>query len=202
MDSERMLEVVDVVARAFVRETDDDFREVVRAYLDDPVQGLPEDAQRLADRGARKLAAVLASRESAEDQGEWDDYLDADYADLFLGVAAGSNVPQESVYYSAERVTHQKPFFEVYDLMAEHGFAKPAGCLEPEDQIGLEWLFYGHLLRQAQDGVDGPAEAAAAFKERHMDAWMPQSLQDIVDADEQGYYAGMAYLAQALLLAL
>ena len=192
MPSENTLAAARMVARAFERETDGGFRSVVEAYLDSPYQGESEEAQTLATRGARKLQAALSAREQAADQAEWDDYLDASYADLFLGVAPGSMVPQESVYYSAEKVTHQKPFFEVCDLMADHGYAKPHGCVEPEDCLGLEWLFYLHLLER-------DANAAASFKAAHMDNWMPQALQAIAEADDIGYYAGMANIARALL---
>lgn len=201
MDSMMMLDTVQMVARAFVRETDAEFREVVEAYLEHPLEGLSDDAQKQADRGLSKLRQALNKRENADDKELWDDYLDASYADLFLGVAAGASVPQESVYFSPERVTHQKPFFEVCDLMDEHGFTKPSGCLEPEDHMGLEWMFFSMLLGRALvKGDESAQKAAMEFKATHMDNWMPKSFEDIINLDDMGYYTGMAYIAQALLM--
>lgn len=200
MDSMMMLDALQMVSRAFVRETDGEFREVVEAYLESPLEGLPDSAQKRADRGLAKLRQTLGKRKEATDKELWDDYLDASYADLFLGVAAGSSVPQESVYCSPERVTHQKPFFEVCDIMVENGYAKPQGCLEPEDHIGLEWTFFTMLMGRAIVQNDAEArEAAMAFKANHMDNWMSRSFEDIINQDDMGYYTGMAYIAQALL---
>ena len=208
--TEQMRAAVRLVARAFSGEVRPDFRDQVETYTRAPLSGLEPEAQKLADRGSRQLEAVLSKREAADAKQEWDDYLDASYAELFLGATMQTIAPQESVYYGRERIMYQQPYFDVVNLMREWGWSVPATFQEPEDHIAAEWLFYAFLLDKAAEHVSSnepdarikTLEAAASFKSRHMDSWMEKAFCDIAEADDVGFYTGMVNIARALLMAM
>lgn len=193
-----------MVARAFATEVRPDFLEQVEAYTASPLSGLEPDAQKLADRGVRQLEVALAKREDAADKQEWDDYLDASYAELFLGATMQTIAPQESVYYGREKVMYQQPYFDVLSIMKEWKWSTPPGFEEPEDHIAAEWAFYLFLLDKGASGDAGQRalEAASEFKSQHMDSWMDRAFQDIIDADDVGFYTGMVYIARTLMMVL
>lgn len=204
---EQVIEAARMVARSFANEVKPDFREQIEMYCDAPLSGLDPEAQKLADRGASQLKEILAKRASSDNVAEWDDYLDASYAELFLGATMQTIAPQESVYFSPERVMYQQPYFEVVESMKEWGWKVPADFHEPEDHIAAEWLFYLFLLDEAREqaarnAVDAELKAsmaASSFKLQHMDSWNERAFKDIVEADDVGFYTGMVYIARALL---
>ena len=207
----QIADVVALVARAFEREADDDLLARVEACEADPISGLPEEAQKLADRARRQLAKAIASREAAEDKALWKDYLDAAYAELFLGVSKDPIAPFESVYRSAEKTLYSKQYFAVTDLMAQVGYAKPSDFEEPEDHLAIELDLFAKLTidacAQAEAGDSDQALETLAYaqvlKEDHLDAWVSKACDDLIERDDSnGFYSGMANLAKAAMMTL
>lgn len=191
-----LLGLLDLVGRAFENEVDDAYLQGIRTYVQAPIAGLSAEAQKHAERGMHQLDSALAAYGKADDPKLWRDYLDASYAELFLGVSPQASEPVESCYMHDERVLYAAEFFQVKELMEQHGFGVPAGFYEPVDHIAMEWRFFTYLLKTGQ----GPA--ARSFKAAHMDTWMNRALSAIVDADDVGFYTGIANLARAALIEL
>ncbi|NHM13371.1 TorD/DmsD family molecular chaperone [Xiamenia xianingshaonis] len=210
-ERERLVEALSITARAFEREADEALFGSIEAYAENPLAGLPEEAQKLADRAQRQLTKALRSREEADDQALWKDYLDAGYAELFLGVSTDPIAPFESVYRSTEKTLYSKQYFAIADLMKEVGFAKPQDFAEPEDHLAMELALYVKLNRDAdaaaKRGDEQEARQLFAFaqvlKEDHLDKWVGQACDDLIAHDDSnGFYSGMANLAKAVLLVL
>ena len=187
-----LLEVADFVGRAFEIEVDDAFLERVRSYVQAPVTGLEPEGQKLAERGAHQLDSALRAYDKADDKPLWRDYLDASYAELFLGVSPTIAEPVESCYLNNEHVLYAEQYFQVAQAMEKAGFAKPANFLEPEDHLAMEWAFFVHLLHA------GDLVQASAFKSAHMDTWVPKAFNDIVDRDDVGFYTGVVNCARGV----
>ena len=207
----KMAETLALVARAFEREADADLLARARAYGDAPLVGLPEEPQKLADRGKRQIAAAIASYDEAQDKALWKDYLDAAYAELFLGVSKDPIAPFESVYASPEKTLYARQYFAVVDLMNEIGYEKPSDFKEPEDHLAIELGLYAKLLADACDAADASDADAATqslayaqvLKEDHLDAWVAKACDDLIEHDDsKGFYSGMANLAKAALVTL
>lgn len=192
--SEELFGLLELVERAFEVEVDDAYLERIRAYASDPVKDLSPEAQKYAERGMHQLTSALVAYEKAEDPKLWRDYLDASYAELFLGVSPVATEPVESCYMNDERILYAKEYFQVKELMDKYGFAAPAGFLEPLDHIAMEWKFFITLLRA------GKGAEAQQFKVAHMDTWMERACANIIDKDDVGFYTGIANLARAALI--
>ena len=192
--SEELYGLLELVERAFEVEVDDAYLERVRAYVEAPVKGLCPDAQKYAERGMHQLASALTAYGKAEDPKLWRDYLDASYAELFLGVSPVATGPVESCYMNDERILYAKEYFQVKEAMDTNGFSAPKGFLEPPDHIAMEWKFFISLLRA------GKGAEAAQFKVAHMDTWMERACDAIIDKDDVGFYTGIANLARAALI--
>lgn len=192
--SDELYGLLELVERAFEREVDDAYLERVRAYIAAPVGGLCPAAQKYAERGMHQLASALVAYEKAEDPKLWRDYLDASYAELFLGVSPVATEPVESCYMNDERILYAKEFFQVKEAMERQGFAAPKGFMEPLDHIATEWQFFITLLRA------GKSAEAARFKAEHMDTWMERACASFIDKDDMGFYTGIANLAKAALI--
>lgn len=190
--TEELKILVGLIARACEREADDAFLDEIRAYVDDPATGLCDEARKLAERGAHQLESALRAYDKAEDAKLWHDYLDASYAEHFLGVTPKGIEPTESCYLGDEHVLYAKQYFEVKGVMDDADFVVPRGFGEPADHIAMEWAFFGYLL-------DRDPDQAVQFKTRHMDAWMEQACKFIIDEDDVGFYTGIANLARAVL---
>ena len=204
--SQKLLDMLHIIGRAFEHEADDTFLEHIRAYVADPVTGLTPEAQKYADHGAKKLASVLADYDKADDQKLWRDYLDASYAELFLGVGQEAYEPVESYYKSAEKVLFAKQFFEVKETMDLWDYMVPSDMEEPADHIAGEWLFYVYLLQRSMNPADERAElcgkAAAMFKQKHLDTWINDACTDLIDKDDMGFYTGICNLTRAAMAEL
>lgn len=192
----QLLDAIDFVGRAFVVEVDDAYLERVRTYVANPLAGLTPEAQKRAERGAHQLESALASLDKADDKPLWRDYLDASYAELFLGVTPKATEPVESCYMNDERVLYAEQYFQVKASMDEAGFSCPADFHEPPDHIAMEWAFLLYLLRA------GRFDIASEFKAKHVDMWVPRALNDLIDRDDVGFYTGIANIAKALLIEL
>ena len=190
------LDMLAVVERASIIEADDSFLGQVRAYAEAPIAGLVPQAQKFAERGAHQLASALSAYDKADDPKLWRDYLDASYAEMFLGVTPQATIPVESCYLHDERVLYASEFFEVKEFMEQVSFVVPANYHEPPDHFAAEFALLGHLLRA------GDFERADAFKRDHMDTWVHRACSDMIDRDDVGFYTGIANLAKAALYQL
>lgn len=192
----QVLDVLDFVTRAFTVEADDAFIDRVRAYVQAPIAGLVPEAQKHAERAAHQLDSALKAYDKSEDKPLWRDYLDASYAELFLGVTPKATEPVESCYMNDERVLYAEQFFQVKEVMEAANFSIPANFYEPADHIAMEFALLAHLLHA------GDVSRASSFKADHMDTWIPRACADIIDRDDVGFYTGIANLAKAVLIEL
>lgn len=187
-----LIDMISLVERAYEREVDDKYLEELRAFAANPIKGMSGGAQKYAERGAHQLSSSLDTYNKAEDKKLWRDYLDASYAELFLGVTPLSTEPVESCYLNEEHTLYAKQFFQVKELMDSCGFAIPDDFKEPADHIAMEVLFFLFLLK-------GKPKTALQFKEDHMDKWFEEACKFIVDTDDIGFYSGIANLTRAFM---
>ena len=192
----QLLDVMDLVSRAFMIEVDDAYLEQVRAYVQAPITGLVPDAQKYAERGAHQLDSALKAYDKADDKPLWRDYLDASYAELFLGVAPKATEPVESCYMNDERVLYAEQFFQVKEIIEKTDYQVPANFHEPVDHIAIEFAFFAHLVHA------GAYDKANDFRATHMDPWVQSALSDMIDRDDMGFYTGIANLARAIMIEL
>lgn len=194
--TEGLLRISEIVERAFEFEVDNEYLDSLRAFVGDPISGLDAEAQKMANRGVRQIAASLSDFEKAEDKKLWKDYLDASYAELFLGVTPKAIEPAESCYLNDERVLYAEQYFQVKELMEANGFEIPKRFQEPADHLAMEWAFLLDLFRT------GKMEVASEFFDNHLGVWAQSALDDIIDRDDVGFYSGIANLAKAVVFEL
>lgn len=191
-----LLEIFDLVGRAFEHEADDAFIDQIRAYVAKPITGLTPEAQKHAERGMHQLTSALAAYDKADDKPLWRDYLDASYAELFLGVTPNAVAPVESCYLNDEHVLYAEQFFQVKKEMDASGFTVPSNFKEPADHIAAEWMYITSLLQKGQ------IEKASTFKQSHIDLWVLDAFDYIIKSDDVGFYTGVSNLAKAALIEL
>jgi len=162
-------------------------------------------------RGAAIVRQEKGRLCEARENGNEEDCLDqlaASYAHLFLGVAELDPIaPFESVYCGAEGVLYTKSYFQVMEHLKEWDYIKPSGFMDAEDHVAIELDFINTLVERARAAfADGDGERAAlllgeisAFKEQHVDMWVPQLCDDIIKDDGGGFYSGVAYATKAVV---
>jgi TorA maturation chaperone TorD len=131
----------------------------------------------------------------------WDgsapDRLGDDYNRLFVGPGRLPAPPWESAWRGPERLLFGPHTLAVRDWYARFGLEAPQAGREPDDHLGLEFLFMAHLCDLAAG--DWPAsaaawEAAAGFLDQHLLRWAPDCLAGLAAAAGTDYYQGVALL--------
>lgn len=142
---------------------------------------------------------------------QWDEAqlpaLTHDYMRLFIGPDALLAPPWESVYRSPEGLIFDKTTLEVRREYQRFGMPIPKLHNEPEDHIGLELRFIGHLMALSLDAV-GQNQVGAislilgaldSFLHDHLLCWADQCLDKVINHANTAYYRGIALLTRGCL---
>lgn len=129
-----------------------------------------------------------------------------DYRKLFVGPT--DIVPVwESVWTSKDRLLFGEPTLEVRDFYARYGIEIEHKGGDPDDHIGYEFAFMGHLLHSTAAALESSrpekrrelSSAAHVFFSSHLGAWAPECLSQIAERAECGFYRGVARLGLGYL---
>ncbi len=136
--------------------------------------------------------------------------LSVDFARVFLGAGVVDGVsafPYESVYTSPERLVMQDARDAVVAFYRAYGLDKDENLNIPEDQLGLELEFMGHLCYECKEALKkedyATAEALLKAQERflknHLLNWIPAFCADIHACSESDFYKAVAKITQGYL---
>ena len=109
-----------------------------REVLEDPA------LQAMAPEGAPALSQALTAL-SANDASPLRQLLLQEYAALFIQRTVSKVYPWESVYTTHDHTLFGESELEVKALYREFGITFGASTNEPQDHIGLEFLFLSHI---------------------------------------------------------
>jgi TorA maturation chaperone TorD len=134
---------------------------------------------------------------------EWDDAtldrLAGDYNRLFVGPGPLLAPPWESAH-GPERLLFGPRTLAVRAWYARFGLAAPQAGREPDDHIGLEFLFVAHLCDLAGADPKAAGTAAEEFLAEHLLGWAPGCLDQVAAAARSAYYRGIARLGSGCLV--
>lgn len=136
--------------------------------------------------------------------------IQGDYTRLFTGMASLPIAPWESVYYTEERRVFAESTLDVRGAYRQFGLEVAKLHQEPDDHIGLELLFVGHLSQLAlQAAATGNTEEAQrildaqrTFARRHLLRWAFLWCDQMLEFARTGYYRGLALLVRGALAEL
>jgi TorA maturation chaperone TorD len=133
-----------------------------------------------------------------------------DYTRLFTGMRKLPVVPWESVYFSDERLVFQDSTLKVRSWYRRYGLESIDLYKEPDDHIGLEISFVGHLAKlaltalQQEDSneVDQKLNAQREFLAEHLILWAPLWSSLMIEHARTSFYRGVALLTRGMMLEL
>jgi TorA-specific chaperone len=162
-----------------------------------------------AGTAAKKLETFLSECNGLTDD-EIDERLNISYTAIFY-----LNMPvftSESAWLSPEGLIMQEQWEQVMRIYEIYGFKKPESYAEPEDHIGLEFLFMASLsnsvaklLQQKPPENTKQTERLMAckkhFLEVHLGKWAKGFANGVLkkSADTMSLYAGAALLGAAMV---
>jgi TorA maturation chaperone TorD len=189
-----------LVANALMRESSPAFVQEILDYAGELPQIVPFSEVPASAAGTALIRQAFADAGPYSGDKGIDDLLAADYASLLLGVGAHCVAPYESVHRGEDGVLFEKYYFDVLECYRQSGYSKPQWFDGPEDHIGCELAFMSTLYRAADECVRGGdthtaqehLDAASAFKQKHLDKWSKCFCEQLILADSDGFYAGIA----------
>ena len=133
-----------------------------------------------------------------------------DYMRLFALTERLPLAPWESFYGNDERLLFQESMLDVRHWYARFGLELVNAHREPDDHIGLELLFMGHLaqlgLKAVEEGntlnLEQVLAAQRGFLTNHLLKWAPRWCDQMVQHARTDYYRGLALVVRGALLAL
>lgn len=137
------------------------------------------------------LACLGAMQEGLSD-GTEDDALVWEYRRLFIGPAAKPAPPWGSVYTDRECVVFGETTLALRQWMREQGIERLAGEKDPEDHIGLMLALMAWIARNKPEALDD-------FLTLHFFTWSTHFLDELADAADQPFFAGLAKLTKESL---
>jgi TorA maturation chaperone TorD len=159
--------------------------------------------------GQKKLTEWSAiHRDGISEQGLKD--VKVDYTRLFTGMRKLPVVPWESVYFSDERLVFQESTLKVRSWYRRYGLESIDLYKEPDDHVGLEISFVGHLAKLAltalQQGdseeVGQKLNAQREFLGQHLILWAPLWSSLMIEYARTSFYHGIALLTRGMMLEL
>jgi TorA maturation chaperone TorD len=163
----------------------------------DVIQGL-----RLLNRWSQDFQGDI-SQESLTD-------LKADYTRLFTGHTKIPVAPWESVFFTEERLVFQAQTQDVREWYRRFGLEVDNQFMEPEDHIGLELTFIGHLAKLGLEALilnnDAELEQVLAaqrdFAARHLFLWAPLWCKLMGEYAQTDFYRGLSLVVNGMLIEL
>ncbi|MFO7681791.1 MAG: molecular chaperone TorD family protein [Chloroflexota bacterium] len=136
--------------------------------------------------------------------------LKADYTRLFTGMAKVPVAPWESVYFTEERLVFQAQTQKVRAWYHQYGLEIASDYKEPEDHIGLEMIFIGHLAKVGlaalaandQAGFEQAVAAQRNFATNHLFLWAPLWCDLMNQHAKTDFYRGLALVVHGALIEL
>jgi TorA maturation chaperone TorD len=133
-----------------------------------------------------------------------------DYTRLFTGMRNLPVVPWESVYFSDERLVFQESTLKVRSWYRRYGLESIDLYKEPDDHIGLEISFVGHLAglaltalqREDSNEVNQKLNAQREFLAEHLILWAPLWSSLMIEHARTSFYRGVALLTRGMMLEL
>jgi TorA maturation chaperone TorD len=133
--------------------------------------------------------------------------LKKDQLYLFIGTNQVLAPVWESVYFSEKRLVFQEQTMQVREWYARFGLQIERLNKEPDDHIGLELSFVGHLtsralqaLEEDQKSFDEILQAQRDFLSDHILRWGPAWTKLVKQYAETDFYRGLAHLTHGALL--
>jgi TorA maturation chaperone TorD len=137
------------------------------------------------------------------------DELRADNTRLFVGVGKVLAPLWESVYFGEDRLVFQEETLQVRAWYRRFGLEPEKLHQEPDDHIGLELLFLGHLARLGLQAIEKDDQAALEeyllaqrqFLAEHPMKWAGSWCALVQEHARTDFYRGLAHLTLGALLA-
>lgn len=147
------------------------------------------------------------------DSARWDAVaqdLERDHAQLFVGPEIAVP-PWESVWRDKDRLLFGESTFAVRAAYARFGLGADRPGNEPDDHLGREFGFLGHLAGLAASEPEAPEppatpefpaslphplDAARAFLDDHLLMWVPMLREAMQRAARTPHYAALGLLAE------
>lgn len=141
------------------------------------------------------------------DDGRWNAVtrdLERDHAHLFIGPEIAVP-PWESVWRDKDRLLFGESTFAVRAAYARFGLGADRPGNEPDDHMGREFGFLGHLAGLAASGPEASEssapmpdtlDAARTFLDDHLLMWMPMVRAAMQRAARTPHYAALGLLAE------
>ena len=129
--------------------------------------------------------------------------LGADYNRLFVGPGPLLAPPWESAQRSVDHLLFDRHTLAVRAWFARFGLEAPERGREPDDHLGLELAFMGHLCDLAAAAAPAARaelrRAMAGFLDEHLLRWAPACLEQVRTRARTLYYQGLANLTLGCL---
>ena len=114
--------------------------------------------------------------------------LISDYQDLFVGVKDKVKTPAwESVYVSPDPVMFGESTLNVRLWYDKYGLEIKNIRHEPDDHMGIELIFWGHLVRTEPDEAD-------RFFTKHISLWYERFFSSMAANAITSFYKGLALI--------
>jgi TorA maturation chaperone TorD len=164
--------------------------------------------QQDTSRGLTLLQKWIHENEAGLSDTSFDD-LRADNTRLFVGVGKVLAPLWESVYFGEDRLVFQEQTLQVRAWYRRFGLEPEKLHQEPDDHIGLELLFLGHLARLALQAIEKDDQVAfeeylraqRQFLAEHPLKWAGLWGEAVQQHSRTDFYRGLAYLVNGSLLA-
>lgn len=184
-----------LLARIFWNVAD---REALESLDLAPFDGMGEAVERAREAVERDRRRALADDGAARD-------LRVEYTALFASSRLGAPLPYESLYADGGGLLMQGARDEVRELYRAGGYAAGQEDGEPEDHLSNELRFLAFLYdraRLAQEAGrdaerDGALSEASAFKEGHLDRWVPFFCDRASATAESDFYRNILVLLRS-----
>lgn len=161
-----------------------------------------------ASRAAEKLTNFLNEYADLE-KNVSDERLNISYTFLFY---LDAPIPaSESAWLSPDGLIMQEQWEQVMLTYKAHDFSKPEGYIEPEDHIGLEFLFMAALSGTVADLLNNKPQdyerqtqnlmaSKKRFLDRHLGKWIAPFAHRVIEKGKDTFslYTGASLLAFAL----
>lgn len=176
--------------------------DLVLGTLQSLVAGWPLPEAGATQRGLTLLGDCLARWDAGTPKE-----LEVDFNRLFVGPGRLLAPPWESVYRGVDRMLFDHHTLAVRRAYACFGLQASRRGGEPDDHLGLEFLFLGHLCEQGHQAEKaGDSDRAGTFEVAreqfladHMSHWIPACLDLVRQHACTAYYQGQAHLAAGCL---
>ncbi len=133
--------------------------------------------------------------------------LCADYTRLFVASGPSYTPPWESIYFSDDQLTFERQTEQVRSWYRRYCLEPEKMYQEPDDHIGLELSFVGHLAglaRAAHQEEDRRAfyallDAQHNFLQEHLLRWAPQWCHRACEKAQNLFYTGVSLVSKGAL---